>query len=349
MVAGWCPDVVQLSKANNEPVILYVYYRPPNSSPDAGLSLLNNSIASNPESCCIILVGDFNIPSISWSDSPSTPINTGGCSNGENLCELIGDNFLYQFVDGPTHRAGNKLDLLFCNRTETLSDVLTLSCDEHNFPSDHYTIEFLIRTKFRKAKPVWRTVYDCNRANFPELCKALSHTDLRVSLSDNIDDCWKHWKDLFLSVVSSYVPTKVVKDTNSPPWIDGEVRHLIRKKYTALRKYRLKKTPERKVKLRSLCQQVKNVIRKKHKKYLDEIEISFKENPKLFWNYHKAALHHRSALNPVILHNNETATTPNKKQNFLIHTFAPFFDHLKLYLSLMILLSYCRLWNNCLI
>ncbi|CAB3983919.1 Hypothetical predicted protein [Paramuricea clavata] len=250
--------VVQLNKANNEPVILYVYYRP-NSSPDACLSLLNNSIASNPESCCIILVGDFNIPSISWSDSPST-INTGGCSNGENLCELIGDNFLYQFVDGPTHRAGNKLDLLFCNRTETLSDVLILSCDKHNFLSDHYTSEFLIRTKFRKAKPVRRTVYDCNRANFPELCKALSQTDLRVSLSDNIDDCWKHWKDLFLSVVSSYVPTKVVKDTNSPPWFDGEVRHLIRKKYTALRKYRLKKTPERKVKLRTLCQQGKNVI-----------------------------------------------------------------------------------------
>lgn len=321
--------VVQLSKANNEPVILYVYYRPPNSSPDAGLSLLNNSIASNPESCCIILVGDFNIPSISWSDSPSTPINTGGCSNGENLCELIGDNFLYQFVDGPTHRAGNKLDLLFCNRTETLSDVLTLSCDEHNFPSDHYTIEFLIRTKFRKAKPVWRTVYDCNRANFPELCKALSHTDLRVSLSDNIDDCWKHWKDLFLSVVSSYVPTKVVKDTNSPPWIDGEVRHLIRKKYTALRKYRLKKTPERKVKLRSLCQQVKNVIRKKHKKYLDKIEISFKENPKLFWNYHKAALHHRSALNPVILHNNETATTPKQKAELFNSYFCSVFRPLK--------------------
>ena len=83
--------VVQLNKANNEPVILYVYYRPPNSSPDVGLSLLNNSIASNPESCCIILVGDFNIPSISWSESPSTPINTGGCSNGENFCELIGD------------------------------------------------------------------------------------------------------------------------------------------------------------------------------------------------------------------------------------------------------------------
>jgi hypothetical protein len=92
-----------------------------------------------------------------------------------------------------------------------LANILNISAKrkEHNFPSDHYTIEFLIRTKFRKAKPVRRTVYGCNRANFPELCKALSQTDLRVSLSDNINDCWKHWKDLFLSVVSSYVPSYV--------------------------------------------------------------------------------------------------------------------------------------------
>ena len=85
--------VVQLNKTNIKPVILYVYYRPPSSSSD-GLSLLNNSLLSNPESSYIVLVGDFNIPSISWSDNDSTPISSGGCANSEVLCELIGDNFL---------------------------------------------------------------------------------------------------------------------------------------------------------------------------------------------------------------------------------------------------------------
>ena len=66
--------VVQLNKANIKPVILYVYYRPPSSSSD-GLSLLNYSLHSNPESSCIALVGDFNITSNSWSDNDSTPIS----------------------------------------------------------------------------------------------------------------------------------------------------------------------------------------------------------------------------------------------------------------------------------
>ena len=106
--------------------------------------VLNNSLLSNPESSCIVLVGDFNIPSISWSDNDSTPITSGGCPNGEILCELIRDNFLQQFVISPTHSAGNKLDLLFCNCAESISNVLTSPADEHNFPTDHYVIEFIV-------------------------------------------------------------------------------------------------------------------------------------------------------------------------------------------------------------
>ena len=204
--------VVQLNKANIKPIILYVYYRPPGSSSD-GLNLLNNSLLSNPESSCIVLVGDFNIPSTSWSDNDSTPFTSGGCPNGE----LIGGNFLQQFVIGPTHSAGNKLDLLFCNRAESISNVLTSPADEHNFPTDHYVIEFSICTKFSRAKPVRRVIYDYNHTDSPALRKALSETSLDISLTDGIDDCWKQWKDKFLSIVTSFVPTKTIQDINSPP------------------------------------------------------------------------------------------------------------------------------------
>ena len=32
---------------------------------------------------------------------------------------------------------------------------------------------------------------------------------------------------MFLTAVESYILVKTMSDTNSPPWIDGEVRHLI--------------------------------------------------------------------------------------------------------------------------
>ena len=121
-------------------------------------------LISIPETSCIVLVGDFNIPSISWSENDSAPITSGGCANGEVLCELIGDNFMHQFIVGPTHIAGNKLDLLFCNCDESISNVLTSSV-EHNFPTNHYIIEFTISTTFTRAKPVQRVIYDYNNAH----------------------------------------------------------------------------------------------------------------------------------------------------------------------------------------
>ena len=158
-----------------------------------------------------------------------------------------------------------------------------------------------------------RVVYDYRQADFPALCRALTEACLDIPLTDDIDKCWELWKDNFLSIVTSFIPTKIVKDTNSPPWIDGEVRHLIRKKYTALRNYRKNKTAERKLKLRTLCQQIKYAIRAKHKIYLAKIEASFKEKPKIFWKYHKAILNFRSALNPVITFNNHIAKSPREK------------------------------------
>ena len=305
--------VVQLKKLNNSSVILYTYFRPPQCCLDS-VKLLNNSLLSNPEYSCIVLVGDFNLPYISWPDSQSTtPVNNGGCANAEDLCELVGDNFLHQFIEGSTHRAGNKLDLLFCNNAEKICDVLTFSSDEHNFPTDHHIIKFSIRTKFTKAKPVRRIVFHYNKTDFSALRRALSEAKLDVPLTNNMDECWEQWKSTFLSIVTTFVPTKLVPDINSPPWIDGEVRHLIRKKYTALRHYRKNKTSTRKIKLRNLCQKVKYAIRNKHKMYIAKIEASFKDNPKMLWSYHKAILRHQSTTNPVITLKNHTATTPKEK------------------------------------
>ena len=186
--------VVQLNKVNNSSVILYTYYRPPQCCLDS-VKLLNNSLLSNPEYSCIVLVGDFNLPYISWPDSQSTtPVNNGGCANAEDLCELVGDNFLHQYIEGSTHRAGNKLDLLFCNNAEKICDVLTFSSDERNFPTDHHIIKFSIRTKFTKAKPVRRVVFDYNKTDFSALRRALSEAKLDVPFTNNMDECWEQWK-----------------------------------------------------------------------------------------------------------------------------------------------------------
>ena len=75
------------------------------------LQELNNSLQLLPASSNIVLFGNFNASHIDWSlVSPviSTPINT-------QLCSIVSDNFLTQFVFAPTHQ-NHILDLVFSNQ-----------------------------------------------------------------------------------------------------------------------------------------------------------------------------------------------------------------------------------------
>ena len=168
---------------------------------------------------------------------------------------------------------------------------------QNDFPSDHYSVDFFIRLKFKRLRRVRRKTYDYKREDFNDLRHRLQLLPFDMTHSDDVDLYWSPWKDLFLATVDECVPMKVIRDTNSPPWIDREVKFALPKKYRALRKYRENKTVERKLRLRSLSNEIKKLVRHKHRGYLLKIECSLKENPKLFCNNHKAILHHRLGSN----------------------------------------------------
>lgn len=118
---------------------------------------------------------------------------------------------------------------------------------------------------------------------------------------------------------------KTIRNTNSPPWIDGEVRHLIRKKNAALQRFRQNKTAERKLKLRIISQNIKCSVRRKHQYYLAKTAMSFKHNPKIFWSYHKAFLGVRSGANSVVSYNSVAAEKPAEKAELLNNYFCSIF------------------------
>jgi hypothetical protein len=57
----------------------------------------------------VVVVGDFNLPTLNWSPDESSLENNGGSTEDNEFCVLMIDNFLQQFIKGPTHIAGNKL------------------------------------------------------------------------------------------------------------------------------------------------------------------------------------------------------------------------------------------------
>ena len=103
--------VVELNNTNSKPVILYTFYRRPVSGPEV-FHHLNSSLQNTGEPSCIVLAGDFNLPALDWTTfDEQIPATTGGQPEN-SFCDLFDDNFLQQFILGPTHNCGNKLDLL---------------------------------------------------------------------------------------------------------------------------------------------------------------------------------------------------------------------------------------------
>jgi hypothetical protein len=117
---------------------------------------------------------------------------------------------------------------------------------------------------------------------FEKLRKSLSNAPFDGTPPENIDEHWSRWKEWFPVHVNKFIPVKFVMDSNSPPWIDGEVRHFIRKKYAALKKFRQSKSVARKHKLRTLTQTIKYLVRRKYREYLAKVKNYFQDNPKLF-------------------------------------------------------------------
>ena len=257
--------VIEVVTSNSKPVILYTFYRPPDSTPDVFQSL-NNSLQRNKESSRIVMIGDFNLPSLQWSSHENVPVNTGGTSDIEAFCEMTDDNFFQKFILGPTHIAGNKLDLLLCNSPEIIGDVCTSR-------PECYIVEIDIQLKFKRAMPVKRQMFDYKNGKFDGLRNFLARNPINITPTRDIDNYWEQWKATFLNAVKNFVPVRTVKDNNSPPWIDKEVRVLIRKKYTALKKYRMNRSAARKRKLRSLTHQTKRLIRTKHQEYLAKLKV----------------------------------------------------------------------------
>lgn len=105
-------------------------------------------------------------------------------------------------------------DLISYNCPEIIKNVTKLPTKLSSFPTDHYIIKFQSQQAFSRAKAVKRIVFVYLRGNFDGLRSFFSR--MLVTME----------RMVFKGCPKMY-SRKTVKDINSPPWIDGEVRHFI--------------------------------------------------------------------------------------------------------------------------
>ena len=101
---------------------------------------------------------------------------------------------------------------------------------------------------------------------------------------NTIEDNWLAWKSVLFSKINLSIPKLNPRKFVTPLWIDGEVKHAIKKKNSLLKKAK-QKVDDIWGKFREKRKEVKHLIRFKRTTFFQEISDSCFSDPKRFWGY----------------------------------------------------------------
>ena len=285
-------------KNGSENVILHVVYRSPNSS------------KKNDEDLCQwvgkmrgpnVIIGDFNLPDIDWH-------NDQAGSKGREFFEVTMEQFMEQLVTEPTHKSGNILDLVLCNREDMINDVKN-ECRIGK--SDHDLIMFKMTIVKEKGKDQMSLNY--GKAQFDEMRTATAEINWKEELmAKNVNEMWHSIKGHVLKLMNEFIPWKKRKNGKNPPWMDSDVKKCIREKKMAWKKWKETKKEKDREEYKKRVNVTKKKIRKKKNAHERKIAECRKTNPKLYYAFVNQAKKTRCRIGPLLDKEKRTITDPEQ-------------------------------------
>ena len=183
------------------------------------------------------------------------------------------------------------------------SEILNVLCCANTIKSLQWSLThvfFYLNVRTKSLVCDTRTVYNYRLANWNGLLETLRLTDLsRSATSTDIYSDWQQWLDLLLGAVADNIPVKSFKRKNTPPWLDNEVKHLLKKKETARRKAKKSGRLNFHEEFRALRRQTKKLLAEKRKEWFQGLPDLLKSNSKKFWSSFKSTSKQSSVPNEV--------------------------------------------------
>jgi hypothetical protein len=173
-----------------------------------------------------LVLGDFNAPSIDWNsyccEAPTDSFDT-------KLLESVLDVNLIQHVQTPTrlqlNQEHNILDLVLSPYEDDVADLQIL---EPLGKSDHATVHFqwLRGSAVFSRKSVRRNVW---RTDIPGIVSEAKSMLWDFHTNANVDEMWRQFKAQLMYLCEKYIPqSRPRKIAQGPPWIDAELRRLLK-------------------------------------------------------------------------------------------------------------------------
>lgn len=247
---------VKIETEGSKPLYVGAYYKPEETDEHSVFELKSYlSMLTNSENI-IWLFGDFNMPKFDRENN-NIYVNCKSTALYECFQETIQDNNLHQMVNFPT-RGNNSLDLYFTNRPSLVSNVILLPG-----LSDHDVVytESTLKPQVSKYKP--RTIHLFKKADWDSFRQYMSeykdHILSSKHMYTDVETLWCDVKNKIHEGIKTFVPSIQSKEKNKLPWINIQLKRLIRKRDKLF--YRQRQT--RKVEDIQKYKQVKHLVQQK--------------------------------------------------------------------------------------
>ena len=255
------------------------------------------------------LAGDFNFPVINWS-SKTLKHNCPSSDLHELFVKSLDDYGLTQMIDKPT-RLSNALDLFMTNNPTLISEIKVIpGLADH----DAVTIEGDIPPIVNKQKPRkihlymkadWDGFKEFMQGCSDEICGRTPFPGEENENANNVESLWQAFKSQLHLGINKFIPSKIAKKKNLYPWIDADLRRLIRKRN---RYFKIKNRTNNQRDInhyKSLKREVQRRVRQSYWSHVEEIlePRDAENNPaisKRIWSYIKHARRDKSGISSLM-------------------------------------------------
>jgi hypothetical protein len=192
---------------------------------------------------------------------------------------------LTQVIKEPTRicsTSSTAIDLILVSDSDKISQSGVI----HTTFSDHsmvYCTRKLTKCFFGSHNTVTlRSAKNYNKENFQARLLCIDWTP--VILSDNVNNAWVCFKQLFLSVLDSIAPVKQIRiKQRSQPWMDSDILQAIAERDKAFHKYKHDKCQDNFETFKSLRNHVQQLVHKAKKEFFTNSIEQNKTDSKALW------------------------------------------------------------------
>ena len=217
---------------NNIKRVYGCIYRSPNSSPDNNSKILENMRWINELCNEIVLVGDFNLPTINWETLTSHD------AYSDTFIETLDSMALEQLIRNPTRyrqaQTPSILDLLIVPNPELVSQISILDAFGK---SDHCRLEFIIKNCH--AEKIRKT----HRYNYKKMAddifiSEMNAVDWNAVIEHDIESGYNSFIKTVQSAIEKSTPKMSRNNNNAAPWSNRRIEQLAKIKRNLWDRYR---------------------------------------------------------------------------------------------------------------